>query len=206
MINQKNILGHNPDQLGIKDAVHVAIVAVRAGRHLRVGQEVRINEHNEAVPVYGKEKGVGYVSPFVQGEVLCGTTFWLMMKPTEVASLRHEWDHAKFDFVPTREVQLNKWLKELADDFQISYSDLMDACNHCVVGGWTPATYTGPLSRQEFDEVMDKNDDFMSWELWDEWADEANHEFENIGSSCCPEYEQPECLLFKYPTDSVSEA
>lgn len=31
MINKKNLLGKTPDELGAKDAIHVAIVAVRAG-------------------------------------------------------------------------------------------------------------------------------------------------------------------------------
>ena len=40
MINKKNVLGKRPQEFGVKDAVHVAIVSVHAGRPIQPGQRV----------------------------------------------------------------------------------------------------------------------------------------------------------------------
>ena len=61
-INKVKTLGKQPETLGEKDAVHVAIVSVRAGSYLDPGQKVGMNSDGEAV---WDNKGVGVVDPFL---------------------------------------------------------------------------------------------------------------------------------------------
>jgi hypothetical protein len=63
MINKRNLLGKTPEELGTKDAVHAAIVAVRAGQPIRPGQRCSINIDGEAVP---DVNGVGVADPFLK--------------------------------------------------------------------------------------------------------------------------------------------
>ncbi len=51
MINKKNLLGKAPHELGDKDAIHVAIVAVRAGIVITPGYEF-YNEGSACCPEY----------------------------------------------------------------------------------------------------------------------------------------------------------
>lgn len=202
MINKKNLLTRTPEELGFKDAVHVAIVSVRAGQHLSVGQEITINEYNEAV---SSNKGIGYVSPFVQGDILRGTNFWMLLKPHEVPNVQHYWEHDKFDFAPPkREVQKNKYLCNIADKFKLTYEQLMNACRQCV-DTWAPVKYEGLLSEKEFEEALEEYEYEIRYDVWSEWSDEANYEFSNMGTDCCPEYDLPECRLFYFEDNSISE-
>ena len=107
-MNKKNLLGKTPFDLGNKDAIHVAIVAVRAGGPLRPGQRCGLNEHREAVP---NEKGEGVVDPFRKGIIATGQPVWMLLDLTEVQNVTHHWDHPTVDFTaPTREVVQNRWL------------------------------------------------------------------------------------------------
>ena len=45
MINKKNFLAHAPEELGVKDAVHVAIVSLRAGECLERAEEITLDEN-----------------------------------------------------------------------------------------------------------------------------------------------------------------
>jgi hypothetical protein len=194
MINKKDFLSQPPIELGIKDAVHVAIVSVRAGQHLSPGDECTMNEHGEAI----KGKGLGVVSPFVRGDVLCGQSFWLMLFSSEVTTVKHEWVHPKFDFKPpTKDIEKNKYLERYAKDLEITYEQLMDACGNAVHNE-TTTEYSGTLS---FEVVEDKWG-YIKYDIWYEWADEANYEFANYGTECCPEYETPDFLIFKEKNES----
>lgn len=183
MINKKNFLGSAPVELGTKDAVHVAIVSVRAGAPIKPGQRCSINEFGEAVP----GKGPGVANPFV-GEIGKGEPFWLLMNPTEVVSVSHTWEHPTVEFgLPTREVVRNTYLVRYADKLGISYEELMKACKRAVEGN--PIKYGGPLEEDELDEKIDRYD------IFSEWSEETGHEFDNHGSDCCPEYDYPEELF-----------
>ncbi len=50
MINKKNLLGRPPDELGLKDAVHVAIASVRAACAINPGQRCKINDYGGGNP------------------------------------------------------------------------------------------------------------------------------------------------------------
>jgi hypothetical protein len=193
MINKKNVLGKAPFDLGDKDAIHVAIVAVRAGRLIKPGEKCGLNEHREAVP---DPKGVGVADPFLKDNISTGDSFWLLLNQDAVPNVRHVWEHPTADFTPpSRAVETNRWLQKAADGLGVTYSQLMQACASVVSTG-SAAVYPGTLSRDDLDDKLDN----WRYEVWSEWASESGYEFDNHGSECCPEYDYPE-VLFKLPEE-----
>lgn len=189
MINKKNLLGKRPFDLGDKDAVHVAIVAVRAAELIKPGQRCTLNEHREGVP---HENGIGVADPFLKKNIERGQPFWFLLDGDEVPNVRHVWEHPTADFsAPTREIERNRYIQRYADEFGVSYQDVLDACAF-VVQHDEPAKYPGSKSAQEVDAA---NGDL--YDLWSSWSEESGHEFYNRGTECCPEYEYPERGLFK---------
>ena len=193
MINKKNLLGKTPHELGDKDAVHVAIVAVRAACLIEPGARCGLNEHREATP---DAKGCGVADPFRKDSITTGQSFWLLLNQDEVPNVRHVWEHPKLDFTPPeREVKLNTTLADAAKNFGVTYDQLMDAIAYCVEHE-SPAQYPGTKTA---DEIAEFNED--CYDLWDEWASETGHEFYNAGTECCPELDTPDCELFAVGDD-----
>lgn len=191
MINKKNVLGKAPFDLGDKDAVHVAIVAVRAGKVIRPGQRCGLNERKEAVP---DSKGCGVADPFLNRKLMVGEKFWLLLNQAEVPNVQHVWEHPELDFAPpTEPPQENRYLKRWADELGVTYEQLIDACNKAV-DTWEGVPYPGTKTEEELEDVIYD----ARWEVFAEWAEETGYEFENIGSACCPEYHMPEELFTFY--------
>ncbi len=190
MINKKNVLGQSPFDLGDKDAIHVAIVAVRAGKTINPGERCKLNEHREAVP---DTKGVGVADPFLKDKILVGDSFWLLLGQDAVPNVQHVWDHPTVDFTPpSREIERNRYLQRYADGLGVTYDQLMKACQ-TVVDEESPVAYPGTLVgvvAENAIESLEVHDVFY------EWKNEVGHEFENHGSECCPEYNYPRELFF----------
>jgi hypothetical protein len=73
-----------------RDAIHVAIVPVRAGYNLEPGQKIGIDSDGEASPTVKK---IGVVDPMLESGPNRGDWFYMWMFPDEVKDLRHEWSH-----------------------------------------------------------------------------------------------------------------
>lgn len=190
MINKQNLLGKTPDEAGTKDAVHVAIVSVRAGEYIARGQRFKMNEFNEAV---SDSNGFAVVDPFRKSDVTRGDVFWGLLDQREVPNVRHVWDHPEIkEFTPTRETQKNKSLQDCADKLKMTYEDLMSAVK-TMVDGSTPL-YSGMLSKAEVMKLI-SDYEIEDYEMFSEWAGETGHEFENEGSACCPEYDYPDFMF-----------
>lgn len=190
MINKKNVLGKKPHDLGAKDAIHVAIVAVRAGSPIKPGQRCGLNEHREAVPA--EKNGVGVADPFMKSGVASGQAFWLLLDQDSVPNVRHEWEHPTADFSPpTRAVKLNATLKEYADNLGVTYEQLIESAAK-VVENEEAVAYPGKKTADEVEAAQEE-----MYDLWSEWADETGHEFFNAGTACCPEFTYPDCRLFE---------
>lgn len=184
MINKKNLLGKQPAELGIKDAIHVAIVAVRAASPIKPGQRCGMNKEREAV---ANEKGCGVADPFHKGNIGTGQVFWLLLNQDEVPNVQHVWEHPSVDFTPpSKEVKRNRTIESVAKDFGVTYEQVMEAAQF-VVENDKLAVYPGSKSDVEIAAV---NEDL--YDLWSEWADETGYEFENEGTGCCPEYNYPD--------------
>ena len=186
MINKKNELGKHPHELGKKDAIHVAIVSVRAARPIEPGERCGLNERQEAVP---DRKGPGVADPFLKSRIMVGENFWLVLAQDQVPNVQHVWEHPDVDFSPPTEgVKKNPHLEEHAEALGITYEQLMEACSEAV-NTYQRVPYPGNKTEEEIEENYDKYDIFC------EWADEVGYEFENMGTSCCPEYDYPDTLF-----------
>jgi len=193
MINKKNLLGKQPFDLGIKDAIHTAIVSVRAARPLQPGQRCGLNEHGEAVP---DKNGPGVADPFLKSPILLGQAFWLLLNQDSVPNVMHVWEHPEISFAPPkREVQYNRILQRYADSFGVTYAQLIEA-GRDIVRFNNVVSYPGTKTREELAGAFE---DFDEYEFWREWAGEVLHDFPNGGTECCPEYFYPSGYLFRSP-------
>lgn len=190
MINKKNVLGKTPSEIGIKDAIHTAIVSVRAGSLIRPGDKCKINQYNEAVAC--NSNSIGVADPWHNGNIIAGNIFWLIINQDEIPNVRHVWDHPSVSFEqPTREVQYNYTLKHLSDQLEIEYNQLLKDME-VVAKTDTPIKYTGNKTEEELETIQED-----SWDYWSEFADVTGYVFENYGSQCCPEYNYPECGIYR---------
>jgi hypothetical protein len=200
MINKTKTLGKKPSVLGEKDAIHTPIVSVRAAEFIEPGEWCSLNEHNEAVS--SNHKGLGVADPFLTKGIRTGEYFWLCVNPQKVGNVSHMWDHDKEKFeVPSREVEKNPTILECANQFGMDYDDFMVALDKFHKDEYVE--YTGRLS---YDELMEEQDYYDSFDLWQSWSDETGVEFYNEGSECCPEYNYPHIdFVWKEEENSISE-
>lgn len=92
------IIGENEK----RDAIHLAVVPAIAGAHLLRGQDVRLVDGHAIGS--SRAAGVGIVDPFLeQYEVKPGQSFWLIIYPRKITSLRHVWSHPAFSDEPEAE-------------------------------------------------------------------------------------------------------
>lgn len=89
-----------PEDVGGRDAVHVAVVAVTAGEELDPGQRVGIDWGNRIAPgsykAFACSDPIGIVDPFLLGPVSPGMRFWLFLFPRTITGLCHRWTHPAF--------------------------------------------------------------------------------------------------------------
>lgn len=89
-----------------RDAIHLAVEPVVAGQRLNVGERIGI-VNGVAYPVdsrlcrdendlYVQIRYHGIVDPFLPCAVEKGQSFWFVMAPRMVQSLRHVWEHPDF--------------------------------------------------------------------------------------------------------------
>lgn len=188
MINKKNVLGKLQDEAGMKDAVHVAIVSVRAACPIKRGERCTMDKNREAQP---DEDGPGIADPFLKSNIQTGQTFWLLLNQDEIPNVRHVWEHPDIDFsAPAVPRKRNRTIEEFAKEFGVEYDQLMKDLATVVSTG-------RPVKTKK--EIPDRID---VYDIWYEWAEEVGYEFENAGTACCPEYEYPTCEIYESdPTD-----
>jgi hypothetical protein len=194
VINKKNLLGKTPEELGDKDAIHVAIVAVRAAYLIAPGTRCGMNANKECVP---DPNGPGIADPWHKGNIMRGEVFWLLLNQTEVPNVQHVWTHPTVDFSPpSTPVRLNGTLDNAAQELNCTYEQLMEACQY-VIDNNKAAPYNGTNVAALASVMKAIEDNYELSEIWSAWSDETGYEFDNSGSSCCPEYDYPE-VLFRY--------
>lgn len=119
------LLGHPPLQQQ-RDAVHVAIIPVRAAEPLRPGQRVFIVEGNRARLSVG-DSADGVVDPFLEDDVEKDEPFWLLLYPGTITSLRHEWSHPVFPLAVEGDIAASRqWLEHRAAQFRIDYTEMVE--------------------------------------------------------------------------------
>ena len=74
-----------------RDAVHIAIVPVKAGYNLEPGEKIGIDREGEAVA--SGVKLIGVVDPLLKSGPVMDQWFYMWMMPDQISGLRHEWSH-----------------------------------------------------------------------------------------------------------------
>lgn len=113
-----------------RDAIHVAIVPVKAESILYPGQRVGIKDGRASVAA----TTVGIIDPFLTAPVYQDQTCWLFLYPGTITSLRHVWTHPAFesqsDFTTAKTdiAASERWLRAFCEDADIpSYDNIMAA-------------------------------------------------------------------------------
>lgn len=135
-------LGTIIDENQKRDAIHIAVLPVRAGRTLKPGEDIGI-EDGLATTV---DEPTGIVDPFLKANVKKGQMFWMLLYPRMVTSLRHVWSHPAFEgdnqpvtAKPTKrdpEIQRSQtWIQNWADDNDVDYDVLMQGAKSYLSRG-----------------------------------------------------------------------
>lgn len=114
------------DDVGGRDAVHVAVIAATAAGKLTPGQHVGFKSgaapepKDTGEPIVGtSDDPIGIVDPFLEGMLQPGQRFWLYLYPRTITSLRHNWTHPRFEDLkrgqiysrPTQVAESEAWLR-----------------------------------------------------------------------------------------------
>ena len=108
-----------------RDAIHIAVVPVRATTGLRPGTPVELDKQGRARKT-SIDKAIGVIDPFLNMLPKSDDLVWLYLKPGSITSLRHDWTHPAFASAqePLAESQL--FIDRLAHDCGLTYERLMD--------------------------------------------------------------------------------
>src|SRR5262245_59540141 len=88
------------DNQNERDAIHVAVMPVKALHKLYPGQELSLIFWEDDVAVVSNvssEIGIGIVDPFLAHPVMPGDHFYMFLKPNSTRALRHAWTHPAID-------------------------------------------------------------------------------------------------------------
>lgn len=135
------------EDVGGRDAVHVAVISATAGEPLWPAQHVKVNTSAEPLTASLPEvddQTIGIVDPFLPGKkVAKGERFWLYLYPRTITSLRHNWTHPAFADAPVNTIysppsaQLDskEWIRNFAEPYGVTYQDMVDAAKDYLKTG-----------------------------------------------------------------------
>lgn len=130
-----------------RDAVHIAVVPLIAGKDLWKGNVVKLSLTDKETALdgeYNSGEAIGIVDPFLNDyQVPKGAKFWCYLFPNSVTGMRHHWQHPILDKPPVAlSGDSEKWLREFADRWNFDYDEMIAA----GIGGgsdWRYATARG---------------------------------------------------------------
>ena len=102
-------LGENPG----RDAIHLAVFPAVATETLYPNQDVGLVGKDASIK---SSPHVGKVDPFLKEPVYPGQTFWLVLYPRTITSLRHVWEHPN---VPEEEATIVTQTIEVVKEVEI---------------------------------------------------------------------------------------
>lgn len=124
-------LGQLPADGQSRDAIHVAVIPVVAGRDLWPGEHVGLTPAGEAST---KMHHIGIVDPFLRDQVEKGQRFCLLLYQNSVTGMRHHWSHPTFDELENPspkpapdKVASEKWLRDFIENSDCPSYDVVIA-------------------------------------------------------------------------------
>lgn len=129
------VLGKLIETPQIRDAIHVAVVPMKASEMLRPGQRVGIIADGISGPA---TDAVGIVDPYLTDVVPKGAMFWLCLLPNTVSGMRHHWSHPLFDaaIVVDEKSASVAWLTEAARSLGVDYETLVSEWSELEQGDY----------------------------------------------------------------------
>ncbi len=129
-----------------RDAIHLAVLPVIAARSLKPGADVGIKD-GRASTAYTPH--VGIVDPFLSDGPASGQSFWLVIYPRKIQSLRHVWSHpgipeetpAQSEPESTEVTAAKAAVHWVACDLGISDEALMDGASNWISSGGSMDAY-----------------------------------------------------------------
>ena len=118
-----------------RDAIHLAVEPVIAGRTLRPGEHVGL--------VNGKatrcDKPLGIVDPFLNKAVKPGEWFWLVVYPRTIRSLRHVWEHPDFPEsigaekpIENKEEISRQWIEDFSNNLGVDSAVILSGARKWI--------------------------------------------------------------------------
>ncbi len=175
------------DDVGGRDAVHVAVISVAAYSRLTPGQHVGFKEAPaENAPVGIVDDPIGIVDPFLEELVNPGQRFWLYLYPRTITSLRHNWTHPKFPDAttgqayapPSAKLTSEQWLRTFIEHADCpGYEETIGAATRAADNGEEYVHFSGQDAHGEIPP-----------EFWDHLSVVTGRKFDNK-----PEYFSCSC-------------
>lgn len=121
-----------PDDVGGRDAVHVAVLSVVAGDTLKPGQDIGLSKDRTGPGgeyITSDDDPIGIVDPFLKKLVEPDERFWLYLYPRTITGLRHNWTHPNFPDSDEYRTSSERWLRDYAENLNIGYRTLMEGAH-----------------------------------------------------------------------------
>lgn len=84
--------------IGKRDAVHVPVILVTSNMTLKAGQNVKFsNKEMTLVEFCAKKDRQAIVDPFIENTLVSGDIFHVLLEPSLVTNLTHQFDIASID-------------------------------------------------------------------------------------------------------------
>jgi hypothetical protein len=166
-------LGEIPNEKGIRDALHIAVISLPAGEFLEPGDWVRI--YNGMVVGCDKDESIGVVDPF-RRYVSKNELVWVCLNPNTVTSVHHYWEHPEFSEdklvpkpAPTKE-ESEAWLRE--------YLGRADCPGYDIVIAAATGEHVPSADSEYYSDGYEINDEYLyfggrdahgsiPYEMWD---------------------------------------
>lgn len=167
-----------------RDAIHIAIIPVRATEILRPGQHVGLQSGSELFVGKKFKPHVGIVDPFLTRPVKKDDIFYLCLYQNTITGMRHTWEHPSFnrpkDIIPIKtETDLAKeGLNEVAMVTGVSYERLYSALELYAKYD----NYTNNGDNEDYKNVSDY-DRLRMWECFETLSGLKNPD---KGYNCIP--------------------
>jgi hypothetical protein len=152
-------LGSTIEPYAKRDAVHIAVVPMKAGQSLRAGQHIGIMGDGTA----GTDAvRIGIVDPFLTKDLARGEFFWMLVYPRTITSLRHVWSHPgipeELDRQHSDASPSENWLRAFAAQYGVEYEAVLYHATQFLDAG------------EYWDEGRTFDGEYVPDEFWDHYA------------------------------------
>ena len=154
-----------------RDAIHIALVPVRATETLRPGQHIGLQPGSELFVGKGFKPHIGIVDPFLKKSVKKDDIFYMCLYQNTVTGMRHHWLHPSFSEAPkvievakvkTEEELLKEEFKDIAEKADQSYNRFYNAFEDYV--DYNDYCYSGDNESYKNLSEIDRN---RAWEIFE---------------------------------------